>query len=268
MPPHTAAACAAAFAALYQRPLHFNLVAGARGDELARVGDALSHDRRYDRLREYATVLKALLGGEEVSFAGEHYRFERHRLAPVPDVLAGCRVFVAGSSEAGIAAAAAIADVAVTHPAPFGSWRDEHLPRLREAGFDGELGIRIGIVCRPARDEAWAVARERFPASWRGRQETLLKTRSSNAWARDLALLATTQEEDSQPSDPSDPFWVGAFASGLASAPFLVGSYDDVATALAEYLDAGVRHVLLTAVDPADYDHTAMAIDLAVERNG
>jgi alkanesulfonate monooxygenase len=265
MPPHTAAACAAAFAALYGRPMYFNLVAGARGDELARVGDALPHDRRYERVEEYARVLRALLEGERVSSDGGHYRYDRHRLEPRGDALADCRIFLAGSSPAGIEAATQVADVAVTHPAPLADWRAEHLARLRDAGFAGEVGIRIGVVCRPERADAWQIARDRFPASWQGRQETLLKTRSENAWARELAQLATAEPDG---DETHETFWLGAFASGMASAPFLVGSYEDVATALGGYLDAGVGHVLLNGAETADYAHIANAIALAARQEG
>lgn len=264
IPPHAAASCAAAYAMLYGRPLHFNLVAGARDDEMRRIGDELTHDQRYDRMREYAKVLRGLLHGDTVTLAGDYYAYRRFRLEPRPEVLSQCKIFVAGSSPASLSVAMDVADVIVTHPAPFGSWREEFLNVVRESGFGGELGIRIGVISRPDSDSAWRLAEDRFPQSWQGRQETLLKTRSQNSWARGLAQLAVADEkiadekvadEEAAAAPGRDPYWLGAFTSGRASAPYLVGGYDEVGAALAEYVRAGVCHVLLTGAPEEDYEH-------------
>jgi alkanesulfonate monooxygenase len=255
-PPHTAAAAAAAYALLYGRPLFFNLVAGARDDEMRRIGDSLTHDERYERLRQYGRILRALLNGETVDEATGHYTYRRFRLEPRPDVLAQCKIFVAGSSPASMSVAAEIADVVVTHPVPYQEWREKFLDPLRTAGYAGDIGIRIGIVGRPAAADAWDIAMNRFPESWTGRQETLLKTRSQNVWSRELAQRATAGPGEPQPAPGTqDPYWLGAFRSGLASAPFLVGSYTDVADRLGEYTAAGVGHILLNGSYDDDFEH-------------
>jgi alkanesulfonate monooxygenase SsuD/methylene tetrahydromethanopterin reductase-like flavin-dependent oxidoreductase (luciferase family) len=261
-PPHTAAACAAAYAALFGRPLYFNLVAGAREDELRRIGDTLGHDERYDRLHEYARVLGALLRGERVDAAGGYYRYTGLVLEPCPDVLARCRFFVAGSSPASLGVARDVADVVVTHPAPVADWKASVVDPLRASGYPGELAIRIGILARPRREDAWATARQRFPETWLGQQETLLKTRSANVWSQELATRAVREGTDRA----DDPYWLGAFRSGRASAPFLVGSYEEVADRLAGYLRCGVRHVLLNGGLDEDFADTRHAIGLARAR--
>jgi alkanesulfonate monooxygenase len=261
-PPHSAAACAAAFAMLYERPIHFNLVAGARDDEMRRIGDDLSHDQRYDRVREYGRALRALLDGSVVDQAGAYYTYRKFHLTPRPSIVERCRIFVAGSSPASLAVATDIADVVVTHPAPFLEWRDSFLRPLKDSGYAGEIAIRIGVICRPTRDDAWEIARQRFPETWIAEQETLLKTQSQNVWARDLARLAVA-EKAHPPAEGT--YWLGAFRSGRASAPFLVGSYDDVGAALGEYLGAGVTHVLLNGAHTEDYAHTRRGIELATQ---
>ncbi len=266
-PPHTAAASAAAYAALYGRPLDFNLVAGARDDEMRRIGDTLGHDERYDRMRQYGRVLRALLRGEEVTEDGPYYSYRNFRLEPRPAVLDACRVFVAGSSPASLATAREIADVVVTHPAPFAEWRETFLEPLLESGYTGRVGIRIGLLCRPDGDLAWRIARERFPQSWAGRQETMLKTLSPNAWSRALAVRAGAGTPPEGPGAGQDPYWLGAFSSGRASAPFLVGDPATVAGRLAEYLDAGVGHILLNGGLEEDYPHIRQAVDLATGRS-
>nr|BEK64102.1 LLM class flavin-dependent oxidoreductase [Kitasatospora purpeofusca] len=283
LPPHTAAAMAAAYATLYGRPLHFNLVAGARDDELRRTGDRLGHDERYERMREYGLVLRALLRGEEVDTEGRFYSYRGFRLEPRPEVLSQCKLFVAGSSPASIGVARDVADVVVTHPARYPEWEETFLKPLLAGGYTGELGIRIGIVARSAGEDAWVTARERFPETWQGRQETLLKTVSQSAWSRQLAVdavaeaaaaAAAAESGDSAESAESagaagekepDVYWLGAFRSGHASAPFLVGSHQDVGSRLAEYLRAGVGHVLLNGSYEDDHEDIGRAL-LAARR--
>jgi alkanesulfonate monooxygenase len=263
-PPHTAAACASAYATLYGRPLYFNLVAGARDDEMHRIGDHLSHDQRYERLRQYGRILRALLMGEVVDTASDYYEYRKFRLEPRPEVLQQCKIFVAGSSPASLRVATDVADVIVSHPVPYPEWREKFLQPLLASGYSGELGILIGIVCRPRRDEAWQVATDRFPESWISRQETLLKTRSQNVWAQDLAHRAVAEGNTPAPAEHPDCYWLGAFRSGRSSAPFLVGTYADVGRKLGEYADSGVSHVLLSGSydDDDDFGHIGEGIRL------
>src|SRR4051794_8768827 len=135
MPPHTAAALAAAYATMYGRPLYFNLVAGAREDELRATGDLLDHDRRYDRMRAYGRLLRALLHGETVDEDNDWYTYRTFRLEPCPQILTDCKIFVAGSSTAGLATARELADVVVTHPTPYQEWRRDFCTPLREGGY-------------------------------------------------------------------------------------------------------------------------------------
>lgn len=261
IPPHTAAACVAAYATLYGRPLNLNLVIGARGDELGRIGDRLDHDGRYGRLLRYGQVVKALLRGETLDGDDGFWAYRRYRLEPRPEAAAGALIFVAGSSPASLLTARRVADVVVTHPAPFADWLTGLVRPLREEGYTGELGIRMGVICRPDREEAWHIARERYPESWGGRQETLLKTRSQNVWSRELAQRAVRAADG--PSNPHDgrPYWLGAFSSALASAPFLVGDYGEVAAELARYAGAGAGHLLLDAGRDEDFPHVRAAVD-------
>jgi alkanesulfonate monooxygenase SsuD/methylene tetrahydromethanopterin reductase-like flavin-dependent oxidoreductase (luciferase family) len=254
--PHTAAAAAAAYALLFSRPLYFNLVAGARNDELLQIGDTLDHDQRYERLRAFARLTRGLLDGERVTGDGHFYHYLDFRLQPCPDVLKECRFFVAGSSTASRSVAAE-ADVVITHPAPVGDWLDGSITPLRTGGYTGAVGIRIGIVCRPDSKEAWEVADRRFPESWVGTQETKLKTLSTNSWSRDLAQRVM---RDHGAEGARDPYWLGAFKSGRASAPFLVGNYREVADRLSQYVDGGVEHIVLNAVVDEDYEHVRNAL--------
>jgi alkanesulfonate monooxygenase SsuD/methylene tetrahydromethanopterin reductase-like flavin-dependent oxidoreductase (luciferase family) len=54
------------------------------GGELSRFGEELDARRRASMLEEGLAVLRGLLSGQEVSFAGEHYRVDGVRFLPGP----------------------------------------------------------------------------------------------------------------------------------------------------------------------------------------
>ena len=53
----------------YHRDVYLNMVAGGFSNDLVSLDDATPHDRRYDRLVEYAKIVMRLLSSEApVSF--------------------------------------------------------------------------------------------------------------------------------------------------------------------------------------------------------
>lgn len=261
VPPHMAASCAAAYAVLYGRPLHFNLITGAKEEELRQLGDTTDHDQRYLRIKEYGSILRTLLTGNSVNMVGKYYTYRGYRLNPRPSVLDECKIFIAGSSPASLDAAQKMADVVVTHPLPFQEWRTNFITLPSRDESQLQLGIRIGIISRQSEDEAWETAFKRFPQSWSGDQITMLKTLSTNVWSRELAERSMNGPGDGSPrNEERDVYWLGAFRSGLASAPFFVGTYDRVAERIEQYTTAGVSHILLDSVENEDYVHINIAL--------
>ncbi|MEK8174866.1 LLM class flavin-dependent oxidoreductase [Streptomyces sp. M19] len=263
LPPHTAASMAAAYAALYGRPLHFNLVAGARDDELRRTGDLLGHDERYERMRAYGRVLRALLNGEEVTEEGEHYRYRKFRLEPRPEVLSRCLLFVAGSSPPASPSPG-------TSPT---SW--SRIPRRTRSG-SGTSSSRCGPTATRGASASASVSSPARRARTPGRRPAPA--------SRDLARPPGDAAEDrvaerlvAAAGDPGGgggggrgrlrrpgrPVLAGAFRTGRASAPFLVGSHEEVGSRLGEYLRAGVEHVLLNGSYEDDHEDINAAVRAA-----
>jgi alkanesulfonate monooxygenase len=119
MHPYTVAKMVTTFGHLYGRRVYLNMVAGGFTNDLISLNDTTPHDRRYDRVVEYTTMIKRLLdGGSPVTFDGEFYRAKNLKLTPAlgPDLSPG--IFMSGSSEAGLAAARALAATAVMYPRP------------------------------------------------------------------------------------------------------------------------------------------------------
>ena len=237
---------------LYGRRLYLNMVAGGFKNDLEALNDPTPHDKRYGRLIEYTTIIKRLLAHDEaVTFEGEFHRVSKLKLQPplpaglLPDV------FVSGSSEAGVAAAAALGALAIKYPKPTGEEASPP-PGIR-------LGIRVGIVARPRESDAWDVARARFQGDRRGQLTRQLAEKvSDSVWHKQLAGLERHEE--------GSVYWLAPFQNYQAMCPYLVGSYSQVAEEMARYFTAGYRTVILdTPPDPDDLAHTFAVFDAALQ---
>jgi alkanesulfonate monooxygenase len=180
-----------------------------------------------------------------VTFEGGYYRVKNLRLTPpmAPDLLPG--LMVSGSSSAGLAAARAIGAIAVKYPKP----PEEEQER---ADSSGESGARVGVIARPSADEAWHVARERFPEDRKGQITHQLAMKvTDSSWHQQLSRRRPHDGVD------SDPYWLGPFQNYRTFCPYLVGSYDRVAQEVAGYLRAGFTTFILD-IPPSreELDHT------------
>ncbi|MBI4638175.1 MAG: LLM class flavin-dependent oxidoreductase [Candidatus Rokubacteria bacterium] len=251
--PYWVAKMVTSLADLHARRVYLNMVAGGFRNDLAALNDTAPHDARYDRLLEYTTVVKALLGtASAVSYEGVFYRVEKLKLVPplAPELFPG--IFVSASSEAGLAAARMLGATAVKYPKPSAS---ETVPP--DAGIP--YGIRVGIIARPTDEEAWQVAHARFPEDRRGQLTHQLATKTSDSsWHKELAELSAEALPDG--------YWLGPFQHYQTFCPYLVGSYDRVGEALARYMEAGyTRFILDVPGAPDDLRHTSLGFQKAVE---
>lgn len=232
MHPYAVAKMVASLAYLHGRRIYLNMVAGGFRNDLLALNDTTPHDHRYDRLIEYTRIISELASGGTVSFEGAYYTVKNLRLTPPvpPELLPG--VFVSGSSDAGLAAAKAIGATAVKYPKAPG---EEVAP-----GEAVDAGVRVGIIAREDGDEAWRIARERFPEDRRGQLTHQLAMKvSDSAWHQQLSeLAAETKQQDS-------PYWLVPFENYKTMCPYLVGSYERVGEELARYIVAGYRAFIL-----------------------
>lgn len=250
LPPYTAAKIIASLVSLYRRRIDLNIVTGAAPEELDQIGNELDHDQRYTRATEYVTLLRHLLSTEgPVTWEGEHYRLRGIQLnCHLPEDLRP-HIFVAGSSESARRLGEEAGDVMITHPEPVAIFAETFVAAREKSERD--IGVRVGIVARETGEEAWTVALEDHQVDRAARLRTLLKRESQSDWNRRLATLAAE-------ADVHDGvYWTGPYSTGRTGAPFLVGSYTDVAAYLDRYFDLGVSKLLLTTVNTEDqFRHT------------
>lgn len=253
--PFALARAVSSLAHLYGRSVDLNFVSGGFSRDLAVQGDTLPHDARYDRLTEYVTVVRTLLGGGLTNHAGRYYNFRRARLtSPVPEHLLPT-AYVSGSSPASLRAGEALGVGQLSFPLPPAEYAG---PDVRKNKFGS--GISIGIIARDDPAEAWRIAHKRFPADPDGAARMkLLLSAAVSSWQPQLASVPMADEAE------GEAYWLVPFRYHHTFCPYLVGSYDEVARAVTAYLDGGARtFVFDVPQEPDDLYHTRIAVERAV----
>jgi alkanesulfonate monooxygenase len=268
MHPYTAAKMIATLSLVHGRRIDLNMVAGGFKNDLVALGDPTPHDRRYQRLIEFTTIVTRLAACEgPVSLDGEFHRVQNLTLTPkIPPELRP-RVLASGSSGAGLAAARALGALPVQYPAP--------ASKLGEAGErpDGRFGIRVGIVARDTEDEAWEVAQQRFPVDRAGQLTHQLAMKvSDSSWHHTLSDLAkerATATAKEVVSAERETYWMVPFTNYKTFSPYLVGTYDRVGAELARYFDLGCTTLILDVpTGTEELAHVTRAIARGAELAG
>ena len=254
--PYAVAKMVASFAFLYGRRVYLNMVAGGFKNDLNALNDPTPHDERYTRLVEYtALILDLLRSAGPVTLAGRYCGVSNLRMTPAlpPDLLPG--VFVSGSSPAGVEAARTLGATAVHYPKPAAEYGT--------TAIDGtESGIRVGIIARDDPEEAWRLARERFPEDRKGRLTHQLAMKlSDSVWHKQLSQLGKAGYSE------ENPYWLVPFENYKTFCPYLVGSYERVADDLARYMSVGYRTFILDVpASPEELTHIRVAFERAAAR--
>jgi len=255
MHPYSVARMTASLGCLYGRRIYLNMVAGGFKNDLTALDDRTPHDRRYHRLIEYTTIIQRLLSGSSpVDFEGEFYRVGKLKLSPPlpPDLFPG--IFISGSSEAGVAAARAIGATAIEYPKPAEDYRGG------AAGDGVAHGIRVGIITRAGDQEAWDLAHARFPEDRKGQLAHQLAMKvSDSVWHGQLSQIGAGGE--------TGPYWLVPFQNYKTMCPYLVGSYERVASELGRYASLGYRaYITDVPREPDELHHTSLAFDRALDQ--
>jgi alkanesulfonate monooxygenase len=239
---------------LYGRQVYLNMVAGGFKNDLLQLNDTTPHDKRYERLIEYTTIIRQLLSDAAlVSFSGEFYKVDKVRMTPPLPAALFPGIFVSGSSEAGVASARAIGATAIRYPKPAHEYETEPI-------LDGvPSGIRVGIIARESSRQAWQVAHQRFPEDRKGQLTHQLAMKvSDSAWHKQLSDMAEETNAD------QNPYWLVPFQNYKTMCPYLVGSYTEVGHELARYITAGhYTFILDIPPDEEELQHVNRSFEFA-----
>lgn len=244
--PYLAAQMAGTFQNLSGGRLLLNVVTGGESHEQRMYGDFLDKDARYERTGEFLEIVRALWAGKPVDFEGRHFRVADAVLTQIPDPLP--RVYFGGSSPAALDVAARHVDVYLTWgepPAAVG----EKVARVRELaerqGRTLAYGLRVHTIARDTAEEAWAEADRLLagisPEQIRRVQDGLRRSESEGQ-RRMLALNGGTK--DGLEIHPNLWAGVGLVRGGAGTA--LVGSYQQIADLIEQYVEVGVTEFVLS----------------------
>jgi alkanesulfonate monooxygenase len=242
---------AASFQELSDGRLWLNIVSTSHETELRAYGDTLDKPARYRRSHEFMHILNRCWEGEKFDFKGEFYAVEGAGLARPLAVRP--KIFSGGSSDDGIALAARWSDVHLSY--------GETPPLIREtvekvsekAAHHGrrlEFGIKINVIARRTSEAAWAEAERllaNVPDAVIERQQKIIGARVSTGQAR-VQALNPGHKHDLAALRPYPNIWSGSgLTGGGGGSTTLVGSFEEVAERIEEYVSTGVEHMLLSA---------------------
>lgn len=258
MHPYSVAKMITSLAFIHRRAVDLNMVAGGFRNDLLALGDETEHDDRYERTTEYTQIVTGLLRGETVTVDGRWHRVKNLKLTPPlpPELMPN--LLISGSSPAGRAAAERIGALGVRYPKPVEEEREEIADRPANG-----VGVRVGVIARDSADEAWRIARERFPEDRKGELTHQLAMKVSDShWHKDLSGRERGGGDQS-------PYWLGPFQQGQTFCPYLVGDHETVGAELGRYVEAGFETFILD-IPPSreEIEHAGAAFARAGARFG
>ena len=218
------------------------------GGAVERIG--MSYARPVTALGEAIAIVRALLAGEEVTFAGEVFKIDRVKLdyAPRRDIA----IFMAGRGDRSLALCGERADGLLVSNMCTAAFVARSAALMREAaaraGRMGPLGVVRYMPCCVAEDRAEAIAAakravgEMLPTYWRlgqrleGAKQAL--TMDSNIGEAQFAAAAERLRAGEDAAAVLDEHFVEAFA--------IAGTAADCAAQVAACGEAGVTELALT----------------------
>jgi alkanesulfonate monooxygenase len=249
MHPFQVAKLVATIGHVERRKVHLNLITGTANRDRAALCDTIDHDARYERLIEFAQIIRQLLAqARPTSFDGQYYKMKDALCYPrlpadlLPDF------FIAGQSDAATRCAAALGAVAMRMLSP----------DLGSAPVQGRMGLYCGVIIREHASDAWRLAEERFPPDPTGNLVAeMALARTDSVWKHRLSALAATDANN-------DLYWLRPLRTLQADCPYLVGDRRRVAEILSVAMRAGYGAFIFDiAPEEEDFANLAHCLSIA-----
>ena len=252
--PTVAARQFATLDALYPGRFSINIITGADPAELAQDGNQVTDkDERYVRTTEFLDIIRAEWESETpFDYAGRHYQVKGAFSHVRPRGGRGIDIFVAGASDAAVEVAGKHADV-------FALWGETHeqvreiLTKVRAAAArHGRPSPEFSVSFRP-------IIAETEEAAWAKADAILEKARALQdvtGFRRNAAPINEGSrrllEAAAKGSRHDKRLWTGIaeLTGAKGNSTALVGTPAQVADALLDYYDLGVRKFLIRGFDP------------------
>ncbi|WP_042346314.1 LLM class flavin-dependent oxidoreductase [Bacillus massiliigorillae] len=223
-----------------------NIVTGGSSKELASDGDTLEHSNRYHRTREFIDVLNRLFTEDEFDYNGEFYQLKGAHLARKP--LQKPEIFFGGSSAIAKDVASDLADVYMLWGETLENTKQQidEVKRLAEQkGRVLSYSVSFQVVLGETEEQAWANAEKLISKA----DPTLLTLKNEQMQKGEAVgvkrlhdLMASTKENNFV---IAPNLWAGLTQVLSGNSIALVGSADQVAQRIVEYVELGVDKILL-----------------------
>lgn len=255
--PAYAAQMAASLQRISRGRVEWNVISG--GDPAAQrgYGDFNAHDERYARTAEFLDVVRGVSAGAPFDYEGKHYQVQGGGLLHPLAEQQLPRIWLAGASDASMQVASRHADIHLTWGEPLAKQREviEATRRAFDAkGVEREIrfGMRIDILARETEEQAWADLRRMHATVDDATRGFGFASRGKGA-ATSESVGAQRQRQLSGGATGFDEqivgqnIWAGMSAIRGGPGCVLVGSHEQVAERLAEYVDIGVSSFILAS---------------------
>ena len=231
--------------------LILNVITGEQ-HQLPPHGIYLNHDERYELTDEYWTVWRRLMQGETVTYKGKYVNLENAKLnlpavqKPYPEL------FFGGSSDPALKVAARHVDTYLTWGEPLeqAAQKVEKVRALaREQGRTMKFGIRLNVIVRETKEEAWNAAEWLLGKMDRSAIDVNLarqKASDSVGQARMTALLEDKPVHSARDLEIAPDLWAGLGLVRAGPGTALVGDPETVAARLQEYREIGFDTFILS----------------------
>ncbi|MEX2158037.1 MAG: LLM class flavin-dependent oxidoreductase [Dehalococcoidia bacterium] len=227
-----------------------NVVTGGYPAELAADGDFLDHDERYARTQEFMQVVrKAWTEPKKWDWDGTYYKVERGDVHPKPYTKPHSPFYFGGASEAGKRVGAEDADVYLLWGETLDMVR-ERIADMREraaaVGRTLRFGMRIHVIARETEDEAWAAANDIIAKIPEGFQSALDKIQSRTDSEGEKRQQQMREAAGGEDLVVAPNLWTGIGKARVGVGSALVGSGENIAKRLQEYVDEGIDTFILS----------------------
>jgi alkanesulfonate monooxygenase len=231
-----------------------NVITGGDQRELARDGNLMADkDERYARTSEFLDVVRLEWTSDKpFSYRGKHYQVENAFSQVKPYNPKGIDIYVAGASDAAIEVAGRHADIFALWGETWEQARDL-VSRVRATaakhGRDPQFSLSFRPILADTEEAAWAKADAYLERAKALAEKTGFKRGDepppNEGSRRLLAAAAKGPRLDKR-------LWTGMaqLTGAKGNSTSLVGTPDQVADALMDYYDIGIRTFLIRGFDP------------------
>ena len=222
---------------LIQGRIDLNIVAGSSTQEQHAYGDFLAHDERYARAEEFLAVCNAFWRANgEVDFHGKHYQVEGGKLNTpflAPNRTAP-EIYISGHSEASEQLAYS-QGTCWLRVADTPEKLQPIVARVRARGI--RICLRLGLICRPTREEAVKAAQALLPEN---KEENTTRLKDDSQMYKEGAAVAS----DAHWLSPS--LWAGLVPHYGPVWTTLLGSPQELAEAFLAYKQIGISEFIIS----------------------